>query len=137
VSTKNAEFRRAAKNTISESDRFSQFKTFGLWDKRVNADDLPAFAVGIPSWGLDRHDTLSSQEQITTLIIAVKRSGEGLEDLGDADADEIIHLLSEHLEDDYHELSVNEVTYQQDASGEVDVSTLALKLNIKFWPKNA
>lgn len=129
-------YRDTARSALHADDRFSDFEALRIWSKKINQSDLPAIGVGIPQWSEDRFETSSSGERVSTIVVVVKRSGSGLEDLGDGDAETIFQVLLEALDDDQHDLSLREASYQEDPDGELPVSTLSMAFTIKSWPAN-
>ncbi|APG45692.1 MULTISPECIES: hypothetical protein [Phaeobacter] len=134
MTTKIAETLSTARATITADPRFAGFRQFGIWDKRITEDSLPAFGVGVPRWTDDDKDTLTSGEAVTTVVIALKRSDGDLESLAFEDAAAIKALLLSALEDEAHELSFQEATYQEDTAGEKPVSTLSMMFSFTYWP---
>jgi hypothetical protein len=133
----NKPIRDGVRQMIADSTRFSDFGQVGIWDKKVNAEELPAFGVGIPRWSPDLNHSFDNSEVSTTVIVVAKRVGSGLEDLADEDSDEIQRLVSDLLDTDEQEVALQECTYQEDTGGAQPVATLSMMFVIKYWPANS
>ncbi|MGH1447430.1 MAG: hypothetical protein ACRBBO_15455 [Cognatishimia sp.] len=137
MTVKNKPIRDGVRQAIKDSTRFSDFGQVGIWDKKVNAEDLPAFGVGVPRWSPELDHSFNNSEITTTVIVVVKRVAGDLEDLTDEDSDEIQRLVCDLLDTDEQEVSLQECTYQEDTGGEKPVATLSMMFVIKYWPANS
>lgn len=132
----NKVIRDTVRAEINASSDFSNFTRFGVWEKKVNAKNLPGYAVGTPRWAPDLHHSFDTSERQVTLIVVVKRATGALEDLADADSDAIEDLVLQSLDTNAQEVSLTECTYQEDTSGDRPISTLSMMFIIKSWPAN-
>ena len=138
MTLKNKEFRDTVRAAIKAHDRFSDFGSFKLWEKRVDSSDLPAISLGVPRWGLDPNHSLDTSERVATLVVAVKRcGGDELEDLGEEDAKALEDIVLGALDDEAHEVTPQEASYQEDVGGQQAVSTLSMMFAIKYWPSTS
>lgn len=137
MTTQNKVIRDNLRAAIDADARFADFSKVGIWDKKINADALPALGLGTPRWNPELDDTLDSSERSLTLIIVVKRTEGELEDLADEDSEALETLVCGLLDTDEQEVALQECTYQEDTSGGQSVATLSMMFVIKNWPLNS
>lgn len=136
MTSSNKIIRDTVRSAISAAAHFTDFEQIGIWEKKVNADNLPGFAVGTPRWAPDLQHSFDTSERQVTLIVVVKRATGALEDLADADSDAIENLVLQSLDTNEREVSLTECTYQEDTGGDRPISTLSMMFIIKSWPAN-
>lgn len=119
----------AARTALAANSRFAGWTALNIWAKTINAESLPMIGVASPGGTVDRAG-LEQTERMARLIVVIKRAGENLESL--ADADEIAAELAVNAAIDGCDLM--QVDYSEDTTGQAPVSTLSLQFGVTYWP---
>lgn len=125
-----SEYRTSVRTALAARPRFADVRILKVWPGSIDDASLPVIGVLTPNEPVAR-DSQNSATRRTLLQVALRRTGgEDIEDMLDADSDEIEAVVLAALRTLARRVQLEEMSVVSDSRSEAYVGTLVMSFRI-------
>lgn len=128
-----SDYRTSVRAALAARPRFASFRIMKIWPGSIDDASLPVIGVLTPTEPVAR-DSQKSATRRTLLQVALRRiGGEDVEDILDADSDEIEAVVLAALRTPARRAQLEELTIVSNSLSEAYVGTLVMSFRIQSF----
>lgn len=128
-----SDYRKAARDSLSASERFSGIEILRSWAGGISDNTLPVIGVLTPSEQVSVSAQKQSERGTLMQIVLKREGGEDVEDILDDDSDEIEARITGALLSSGCACFLEAVSVVTNGDGRKRIGTLLMDFRIKSW----